>query len=59
MSDTGEIIVNDVVIDKTKADVILKWLILAEKRNVKNKEKSDQQMVSAIQKKIEEVVPCY
>jgi hypothetical protein len=59
MPDSNVSIVNGVEIDKEKADQLLRWLILNETKNAKTKEKSDQQMVVAIQKKIEEVVQCY
>jgi hypothetical protein len=59
MSDSNAPIVNGIEIDKAKAEELLRWLILNETKNVKTKEKTDHQMVSAIQKKIEEVVQCY
>jgi hypothetical protein len=59
MSNNNVSIENNIEIDKGKADELLRWLILSETRNAKTKEKSDQQMVTAIQKKIEEVVQCY
>ena len=59
MEDSKIITVNGVEIDKAKAKELLHWLIFTEKNNVKTKAKSDQQMVAAIQKKIEEVVQCY
>lgn len=52
-------IINGVEIDEIKAKDLLRWLILEEKKNLKTKEKNEQQMVSSIQKKIEEVVQCY
>jgi hypothetical protein len=57
-SDTP-IVVNGITIDQTAANTLLKWLILNEKNNIKTKERSDQQMVAVIQKKIEEIVQCY
>jgi hypothetical protein len=51
--------VNGVGIDEGKAKELLQWLIFTEKTNAKTKAKNDQQMISAIQKKIEEVVQCY
>jgi hypothetical protein len=51
--------VNGVGIEKDKADELLRWLIFTEKNNAKTKAKNDQQMVVAIQKKIEEVLQCY
>ena len=59
MSDSTKIEINGIEIDKTKANELLRWLILIEKNNIKTKGKSYQQMVTAIQKKIEEVVQCY
>jgi hypothetical protein len=59
MSNSEQHIVNGIEIDEAKAKSLLNWLILIEKRNVKSKEKSDQQMVATIQRKIEEVVQCY
>jgi len=59
MSDSTKIEINGIEIDKTKANELLRWLILTEKNNIKTKGKSYQQMVTAIQKKIEEVVQCY
>ena len=59
MSNSKAPIHNGIEIDEAKAKDLLRWLILNEKNNVKTKEKSDQQMVSAIQKKIEEIVQCY
>jgi hypothetical protein len=55
MADT----VNSIEIDEEKAKELLQWLIFTEKTNAKTKAKNDQQMVAAIQKKIEEVVQCY
>jgi hypothetical protein len=59
MPNSNAIVVNGIEIDEAKAKELLRWLILNETNNVKTKEKSDQQMVAAIQKKIEEVVKCY
>ena len=59
MSNFNQFLSNGIEIDEAKAKALLNWLILTEKRNVKSKEKSDQQMVALIQKKIEEVVQCY
>lgn len=50
---------NGIEIDEAKAKELLRWLIFSEKKNAKTKEKSDSQMVSAVQKKIEDVVKCY
>ena len=51
--------INGIEIDEAKAKELLQWLIFTEKTNTKTKAKNDQQMVAAIQKKIEEVVQCY
>ncbi len=59
MSNSNARIVNGVEIDEAKAKELLRWLILTETNNAKTKEKSDQQMITTIQKKIEEVVKCY
>ena len=59
MSNSNTRITNGVEIDEVKAKELLRWLILTETNNAKTKEKSDQQMITAIQKKIEEVVKCY
>jgi hypothetical protein len=59
MVTTNRPIVNGIEIDESKAQELLRWLIIVETSNAKTKEKSDSQMVAAIQKKIEEVVQCY
>ncbi|MCL2810357.1 MAG: hypothetical protein FWD25_00495 [Clostridia bacterium] len=59
MADSSITTVNGIEIDEAKAKELLQWLIFTEKNNVKTKAKNDQQMVAAIQKKIEEVVQCY
>jgi len=59
MSNSNAPVINGIEIDEAKATELLRWLILTETHNAKTKEKSDQQMVTAIQKKIEEVVQCY
>lgn len=59
MTNSDHPIVNGIEIDEAKAKELLRWLILSETNNAKTKEKNDQQMVTAIQKKIEEVVQCY
>ena len=56
---TNRPIVNGIDIDESKAQELLRWLIIIETSNAKTKEKSDVQMVTAIQKKIEEIVQCY
>ena len=57
MSDT--LIIDGVEIDEKKANILLHWLIQNEKINIKTREKNDQQMITLIKKKIEEVVQCY
>jgi len=59
MSNSNARIVNGVEIDEAKAKELLQWLILKEANNAKTKEKSDTQMIAAIQKEIEKVVKCY
>jgi len=59
MADLNTTTVNGIEIDEAKAKELLHWLIFTEKNNAKTKAKNDQQMVAAIQKKIEEVVQCY
>ena len=59
MPDTQATIVNGVEINEEKAKQLLRWLLFVEKNNVRTKEKNDQRMIAAIQRKIEEVVQCY
>lgn len=59
MMTTKKPIVNGIEIDEAKAQELLHWIVIIETSNAKTKEKSDTQMVNAIQKKIEEVVQCY
>lgn len=59
MVTTNDPTVNGIEIDESKAQELLHWLVIVETSNAKTKEKSDIQMVTAIQKKIEEVVQCY
>lgn len=59
MSNSNAPTVNGIEIDEVKAKELLRWLILNETSNAKTKARNDQQMVAAIQKKIEEVVQCY
>jgi hypothetical protein len=56
MSDPDKILVNDIELEKSKINELLHWLIEQEKNNIETKEKSFQEMVEAIQQKIEEVV---
>jgi translation initiation factor IF-2 len=50
---------NGVEIESAKIDTLARWLIQAEKINLKTREKADDKMIAEIQKKIEEVVKCY
>lgn len=59
MSNSDATIVNGIEIDNKKARALMNWLLITEKKNIKSKEKNDHQMISEIQKKIEEVVQCY
>ena len=59
MLDSEQAVINGITIDDVKINVLLRWLIVVEKNNVKTKEMNDQQMIATIQKKIEEVVKCY
>lgn len=49
---------NEIIVDKKKAASLIKRIIIAESRNLKSEEKSDNQMVTAIKKMIEEEVKC-
>ena len=53
---TGEITANGVTVDTKKADNVLRWLIRQEAENVRTKARSDVQMISDIQKNIQEEV---
>jgi len=55
-TNTGEVIVNGIAIHKKRADNVLRWLIRQEAENVRTKSRSDVQMISDIQKKIQEEV---
>jgi len=55
-TNTGEVILNGITIYKKKADNVLRWLIRQEAENVRTKSRSDVQMISDIQKKIQEEV---
>jgi lysophospholipase L1-like esterase len=56
MSDPDKFVINDIEIEKSKINELIHWIILQEKNNIKTNEKSYQEMVEAIQQKIEEVV---
>lgn len=58
-NDTCEIAVNGVTVDTKKADNILAWLIRREAENVRTKARSDTQMITDIEKRIEEEAKCY
>lgn len=49
----------DIEIDKTKVDALMKKIVTQEIVNLKTQQKSDAQMISDIQKEIEEVVQCF
>jgi len=59
MSIPNIFMVNGIEIEEQKVKELLRWLIQSEKTNIKTVEKNYQQMVTAIKKKIEEVVQCY
>jgi hypothetical protein len=54
-----EVVIDNIPIDTKKANNVSKWLIDLEANNVKTKSNNDVQMVSKIQKYIEEEVKCY
>jgi len=56
MSNPDKIVVNGIQLENSKFNELLSWVIAQEKKNIETKEKSFQEMVEAIQKKIEEVV---
>ena len=58
-SNSNEITVNGVTVDKKKADNILRWLIQREAENVRTKARTDVSMIADIQKRIEEEAKCY
>ncbi len=58
-TDPAEKNVNGVKIDTQKADKVLSWLIRREAENVRTKARSDMQMISDIEKRIEEEMQCY
>ena len=55
-TNSREVTVNGVTVDKKKADNVLRWLIRQEAENVRTKARSDVQMISDIQKNIQEEV---
>lgn len=59
MADTRMVDVNGVKVDIERVKRLLARLIIAEKKNIRTKEKNDMQMVNTIKKMIEEEVECY
>lgn len=51
--------VNNITIDEQKVRRIMLKLIMEEKRNIKTKENSENQMVKVIKRIIKEEVQCY
>ena len=51
--------INGVEIDTEKAERLLQWLVISEKKNIQSKELNDMQMVAKIKKRIQEEVECY
>ena len=58
-SNPNEVSVGDIIVDKSRAEKVLRWLIRQEAENVRTKARSDVQMISDIQKHIEEEAKCY
>jgi len=58
-NNNGETTANCVTVDTKKADNILRWLIRCEAENVRTKARNDSQMISEIQKRIQEEAICY
>ncbi len=54
-----KVFVNKIEIDEEKVRLLLRKIIIKEKRNIKTKEKSQAEMVKQIKKMIEEEVECY
>lgn len=50
---------NEIRVDEAKVDALTKKIIVMENMNLKIHNKSDLQMISDIQKAIEEAVQCY
>ncbi len=50
---------NEIRVDEAKVDALTKKIIVMENMNLKIHNKSDSQMISDIQKAIEEAVQCY
>jgi len=56
MSDSDKILFNGIELEKSKINELFYWIIEQERNNIETREKSDEEMVVAIQNKIEEVV---
>lgn len=50
---------NEIKVDESKVEALIKRIIVMENMNLKTHNKSDPQMISDIQKAIEEAVQCY
>jgi len=60
MANENKQLIGGVEIDKQKADNVLRWLLNREATNLKTRERSETQMITDIQKRIEEEVKqCY
>ena len=59
MSNENVEIIDGIEVDTTKAQRMIKKLIIKEKRNISTKEKSNPEMIKAIKQMIEEDVECY
>ena len=49
----------EIKVDEQKATRLIRRIIVAEGKNIKSEEKTDDQMVKDIKKMIEEAVQCY
>ena len=49
----------EIKIDKAKVDSLMNKIVTQENINLKTQQKTDAQMISDIQKEIEEVVQCF
>lgn len=50
---------NEIKVDEAKVEALTRRIIVMENMNLKTHNKSDPQMISDIQKAIEEAVQCY
>lgn len=50
---------NEIKVDESKVEALIRRIIVMENMNLKTHDKSDLQMISDIQKAIEEAVQCY